>query len=215
MRYKFGLNVGESFISSSSVRKLDEAFKTGAGEKPSAKICVTKVMDYYSVFNPTISKAHNNTSFVLFVREPVGLCESLMRSGNSLECAIDWYNSVLRLFWQQKQTAKDTPVFRFEDLLRQPHAFATSVYQTLDLPPPPSGQIKLKKKRFGSARSKNEDATTGWIDVSLKDLADHIDPDVNKRARERLGQTTAQEIISRTSALAERFGYHQDVLVTQ
>ncbi|WP_170336815.1 sulfotransferase [Ruegeria arenilitoris] len=207
LRYKYGFTAADPFIGATSAKRLEDIYKTEVVKKPTATQFATKVMDFYSVFNPAISAAHPGTRFVLFLREPVGQCESLIRSGNSLNEAIDWYNSVLELFWRQKLENNDIPVFRFEDLLRNPETFAMSVYETLQLSPPPNGQINLRTKRFGSDRNKNEDAATGWTKVAIKNLGDFIDASVNQRARSRIGEEKAAEILSRTRLTAERFGY--------
>ena len=82
--------------------------------KADARSLVVKLMDYHLVFAQTIGASFERATFINLTRHPYGQCESLMRSGLSLEEACRWYVDVARMMAKQVESGAIT--VRFEDM---------------------------------------------------------------------------------------------------
>ena len=79
--------------------------------KPDARSLVVKLMDYHIVFAEMIGSSFERATFVNLTRHPYGQCESLMRSGLSLEDACRWYDDVARMMVQHAESGSDFRAF--------------------------------------------------------------------------------------------------------
>lgn len=174
--------------------------------KPRADRLAVKLMDYNIVLLPLIAAGFPAIRPVVLLRDPLAQAESLMRSGLSAEAAGRWCADVLRLMdWAR--TRWQAPVFRFEDLLADPAAFADDLFGRLDLAPPPDGRVEAKRKAFGDARISDAPAVGPVERLSREELRAFVDPRVNADAVARLSQGDRQVIGRIVEREAARFGY--------
>jgi Sulfotransferase family len=207
LRSNYDSRLVDSYVTRLSKRKIEERLRRIGPDKPNAQWFAIKLMDRYSVFGDAVEKAHLNARFLGFVREPVGLCESLVRSGSSIGEAISWYNAVANRIAARRDSDNRYSVFRFEDLLKDPCSFGAQVYRDLGIRESQPSGIRLKQKRYGIERQKDEDAAISYVHVSLTELAHYLDRDVNGAARRRLSAEQVDRILGETTLARRSFGY--------
>lgn len=174
--------------------------------KPEAWGLAVKLMDHQILHLPTVAAGFPAVRPAILTRDPLAQAESLMRSGLSVGAAARWCADVLRLMgWVQTQW--DAPVFRFEDLLADPAAFADTLFARLGLAPPPDGRLDAKRKAFGDERIGDLPAVGPIERLTRSELRAFVDAEVNARAIARLSgadRTAVRRIVGRDAAA---FGY--------
>ena len=121
--------------------------------KTDARSLVVKLMDYYIVFAQTIGTSFERATFINLTRHPYGQCESLMRSGLSLEDACRWYEDVARMMAKQADSGAIT--VRFEEVVTQPIETCDRLYRSLGVRWAEDGKFEFKVKPYGSDRLAN------------------------------------------------------------
>jgi hypothetical protein len=165
-------------------------------------------MDQDIVFNEAVAHGFEIARFVALMRDPLAQCESLMRSGLTVQQACTWYNQVASLVKHEAEQRPDYRIYRFEDMLADPARFAQGVFRDLALSPRSDGMIRLKVKRFGDQRHGDVDAaTSAKIWVPEYELRRFLNPAVNCEAAARLSEQERGYIKSRAGGLASYFGY--------
>ena len=174
--------------------------------KPDARSLVVKLMDYHIVFAEMIGRSFERATFVNLTRHPYGLCESLMRSGLSLEHACRWYDDVARMMVQQTEWGA-IPV-RFEDVVTRPMETCDGLYRSLGVRWPEDGKFEFKVKPYGTDRMADvgvEDKEL--IRIGAQDAAQQIDASVLRGETERLSDAQRRVIWGLTGGAAARLGY--------
>ena len=150
-------------------RPDDLALKIGA------RSCVIKLMDYHIVFSDMIRRSFQRATFVNLTRHPYGQCESLMRSGLSLENACRWYNDVARLMIDHWE-GEAIPV-RFEDVVTRPRDTGERLCESLGVRWPVGETIRFKVKPYGARRTGDMDVSRAEvICIAAEDLATYVEP---------------------------------------
>lgn len=173
--------------------------------KTQAKAMAVKVMDYNIWHLPVIEQGFGATRPVVFARNPLAQCESLMRSGLTVEEAADWYRDVATAMLWVRDTY-GASLFYFEDMVADPKSFAERLLRDLGLPMPKV--YRLKQKRFGADRDPRHQVAVGKeVVVPASDLRDFIDPNVHDESIARLEAGERRIIIERTIEPARALGY--------
>jgi hypothetical protein len=176
-------------------------------QKPEALSCVIKLMDYHIVFSDMIRRSFDSTTFVNLIRHPYGQCESLMRSGLSLEDASNWYVDVAKMM---DRHVTEAIVVRFEDIVMQPMQECDQLYRALGIGWAEDGKFDFKIKPYGELRTKDLDVRHGAVvRIGAGDVEGRIDRAVLRSARERLSDGQRDAIWYLTGETASRFGYDQ------
>jgi hypothetical protein len=173
--------------------------------KTDARSLVVKLMDYHIVFARMIGSSFERATFVNLTRHPYGQCESLMRSGLTLEQACRWYDDVARMMAQQADSAITV---RFEDVVSRPVETCDALYRSLGVRWSEDGRFEFKIKPYGSERMADlgvEDREI--IRIDREDAAQQIDPSVLRGETERLSETQRRAIWDLTGVAAARLGY--------
>jgi hypothetical protein len=173
--------------------------------KTDARSLVVKLMDYHIVFARMIGSSFERATFVNLTRHPYGQCESLMRSGLTLEEACRWYDDVARMMAQQADSAITV---RFEDVVSRPVETCDALYRSLGVRWSEDGRFEFKIKPYGSERMADlgvEDREI--IRIDREDAAQQIDPSVLRGETERLSETQRRAIWDLTGVAAARLGY--------
>jgi hypothetical protein len=181
-------------------RSADVAIKTDA------RNFVVKLMDYHVIFAQTIGTSFEEAVFINLTRHPYGQCESLMRSGLSLERACRWYSDVARLM--ADQWGSGAIGVRFEDVVTRPVETCDKLYRSLGVRWSEDGKFEFKVKPYGTDRLADvsvEDRE--FIRIGGEDAQHHIDASVLCGERERLSEPQRRAIWDLTSAAAARLGY--------
>jgi hypothetical protein len=177
-----------------------------AAVKSDARSLVVKVMDYHIVFADMIADSFPRAEFINLERHPYGQCESLMRSGLTLERACRWYCDVARMMIGHAGPA--TISVRFEDVVTRPIDTCDQLYKALGVRWPGDGRFEFKVKPYGTARLGNvgvEDEEL--IRIGEEDARNHIDASVLHSATDRLSNVQRRAIWDLTGAAAGRLGY--------
>jgi hypothetical protein len=183
-------------------RPDDLAMKTGA------RFCVIKLMDYHIVFSEMIRRSFQSTTFVNLTRHPYGQCESLIRSGLSLQGASKWYVDIAEMM--ARRVDSGAIAVRFEDIVSRPIQACDQLYEALGVRWAEDGRFDFKIKPFGERRTKGVDVRHGeFIRVGAEDVGRHIHPSVLRGERDRLSDHQRRTIWSLTGEMASRFGYDQ------
>ncbi len=177
--------------------------------KPDAEAVVVKLMDHHLAMNRAIKKTFSAYAQVMLTRHPVAQCESLMRSGLSLEQAVNWYVDVVKRYARLLQH-DEVQVIKFEDMVRNPFAIRKAIYSALDISVPESGSFRIKRKQFGSDRRSNNLALGDYVDVTQQNVHDLIDVNVNIKSIERVPDDAIAYIWDKAGALAGVFGYERE-----
>jgi Sulfotransferase family len=174
--------------------------------KPDARSLVVKLMDYHIVFAEMIGTSFQRAAFVNLTRHPYGLCESLMRSGLSLEDACRWYDNVARMMVQQAEWGAIS--VRFEDVVTRPMETCDELYRSLGVRWSEDGKFEFKVKPYGTDRMADvgvEDKE--FIRIGAQDAAHQIDASVLRSETERLSDAQRRVIWGLTAGAAARLGY--------
>jgi hypothetical protein len=174
--------------------------------KTDARSLVVKLMDYHIVFAQMIGTSFERATFVNLTRHPYGLCESLMRSGLSLEDAGRWYDEVARMMVQHAE--RGAICVRFEDVVTRPMETCDGLYRSLGVRWSEDGKFEFKVKPYGTDRMADvgvEDRD--FIRIGAQDASQQIDASVLRGETERLSETQRRAIWDRTGGAAGRLGY--------
>lgn len=178
--------------------------------KPDAKAAVIKLMDHHLSMNKVIKKAFPSYAQILLMRHPVAQCESLMRSGLTLEQAVKWYKDVVQRYIRLLEH-DDVHVVKFEDMVLEPFAIRKSIYQSLGISIPDSGAFRIKRKKFGSDRTANNPAIGDYVEVTEQNVHELIDANVNKKSIDRVANDASAYIWTGAGKVAEYFGYEPEL----
>ncbi len=174
--------------------------------KSDARSLVVKLMDYHIVFAHMIADSFPRATFINLERHPYGQCESLMRSGLSLERACRWYCDVARMMI--RHTGPGTICVRFEDVVSRPIDTCDRLYRSLGVGWSDDRKFEFKIKPYGIDRLGDvgvEDKEV--IRIGEDDVRGHIDASVLRGERERLSNVQRRAIWELTGAAAARLGY--------
>jgi hypothetical protein len=173
--------------------------------KTDARSLVVKLMDYYIVFARMIGKSFEQATFINLTRHPYGQCESLMRSGLSLEQACRWYSDVAGMMADQDSGAVDV---RFEDVITRPIETCDKLYRSLGVRWSEDGKFEFKVKPYGDDRTVGVSVENKeFIRIGPQDVSRHVDASVLRGERERLSDAQRRAIWRLTGAAAARLGY--------
>jgi hypothetical protein len=174
--------------------------------KTEARSLVVKLMDYHIVFAQMIGSSFERATFVNLTRHPYGQCESLMRSGLSLEGACRWYGDVARMMAKHAESGAIT--VRFEDVVTRPIETCDGLYRSLGVRWSEDGKFEFKIKPYGSERMADvgvEDREI--VRIGREDAGEQIVPSVLRGETERLSDAQRRAIWHLTGAGAARLGY--------
>lgn len=174
-------------------------------EKPNARALVLKVMGHHIVFAKTIEAGFETHRHLILTRHPLPMCEGLVRGGTPEDRAVAMFNAIARNM-MDIAARDDTLVLKFEDMIADPAGFCRSLYERLNLAPPPDGMVGFKVKKFGADR-RDTSAEGVYTRFSYSELPDRIDATVNRKAVERLDDATKTRIWTATQDKARIFGY--------
>ena len=132
-----------------------------------------------------IGTSFERATFINLTRHPYGQCESLMRSGLSLEDACRWYDDVARMMAKQAESGAIT--VRFEDIVTRPIETCDGLYRSLGVRWAEDGKFEFKVKPYGSDRSADAGVEDkDFIRIGAEDVSKQIDASVLRGETERL-----------------------------
>lgn len=187
-------------------RTLDTQRPKDVTAKSDARSLVVKVMDYHIVFGHMIAGSFPRSTFVNLERHPYGQCESLIRSGLTLERACRWYRDVAGMMLGHARPG--TIRVRFEDVVTRPIDSCDHLYTALGVRWAEDRRFEFKIKPYGADRRADvgvEDKE--FIRIGKEDARDHIDASVLRGETERLSSSQRRAIWELTGAAATRLGY--------
>jgi hypothetical protein len=174
--------------------------------KPDALSLVVKLMDYHIVFTQMIAASFERATIVNLTRHPYGLCESLMRSGLSLDEACRWYRDVALMM--VKQTESGAITVGFEEVVTRPIETCDRLYRSLGVRWSEDGKFEFKIKPYGERRSEDVDVRHGEVlRIGAGDAGRCIDASVLSGERDRLSDHQRKAIWNLTGEMASCFGY--------
>jgi hypothetical protein len=174
--------------------------------KADARSLVVKLMDYHIVFAQMIGASFERATFVNLTRHPYGQCESLMRSGLSLEEACRWYDDVALMMVKQAESGAIT--VPFEDVVTQPIEACDRLYRSLGVRWSKDGKFEFKVKPYGTDRMADvgvEDED--FIRVGPEEAVHQVDASVLHGEAERLSTAQRRAIWDLTGGAAAQLGY--------
>jgi hypothetical protein len=174
--------------------------------KTDARSLVVKLMDYHIVFAQMIGTSFERATFVTLTRHPYGQCESLMRSGLSLESACRWYEDVARMMVERAESG--AIAVRFEDVVTRPIETCDWLYRSLGVRWSEDGRFEFKVKPYGTDRMADvgvEDRD--FIRIGAQEAPQQIDASVLRGESERLSDAQRRAIWDLTEGAATRLGY--------
>jgi Sulfotransferase family len=174
--------------------------------KGDARSLVVKLMDDHIVFAQMIGRSFERATFVNLTRHPYGQCESLMRSGLSLEEACRWYGDVAVMMVKQAELGAIT--LRFEEVVTRPIETCDELYRSLGVRWCEDGKFEFKIKPYGADRIADvgvEDKN--FIRIGAEEALRQIDAAVLCAETERLSGTQRRAIWGLTGGVAARLGY--------
>jgi Sulfotransferase family len=202
----FGIRSAEPLRHYAVGKTLEMQRPTDVIAKSDARSVVVKVMDYHIVFADMIAGSFPRAAFINLARHPYGQCESLMRSGLTLERACRWYCDVAHMMLGH--AGPRTIFVRFEDVVTRPIDTCDQLYKSLGVRWSDDGRFEFKNKPYGTARLGDvgiEDEE--FIRIGEEDVRDHIDASVLHGETERLSNSQRRAIWDLTGAAAARLGY--------
>jgi hypothetical protein len=193
------------------VRHRVEAHLVPEGElhHPNARLVGMKVMDYNIVWHDSILRAFGGGDTVILARRPLPQCESLLRSGLSLEQACERYNEVAG-YMADLAERPGSVVVHFGAFLADPAQVMAQTCATLNIVEPTKYVARIKP--YGSKRQASTDISARNLrEVPKDELRGFVDPSVDAAGAERLSNYQRREIKARTLVSAERLGYLDNI----
>lgn len=174
-------------------------------QHPQARYIGMKVMDYNIFWHDGIKRAFGGGRTVILMRRPLPQCESLMRSGLTLEEACQKYNDVAT-HMADLAARPGSVVVHFEAFLADPDAVMAETYAGLGVTPPDSYVAKVKP--YGADRQAQTDVSERKLRrFPCAELRAFVNPGVDEAGAARLSQEQADQIRSLTAEVAGRLGY--------
>jgi hypothetical protein len=185
-------------------KTLDTLDQADMQQKTEATSFTIKLMDYHLVFIDMIRRSFDEAVFINLVRHPYGQCESLLRSGMTLERACSWYRDVALMMLR---CGDPVVTLRFEDAVTRPMDFCDGLYQFLGVRWSNDRRFSLKIKPYGAQRTSGVDVRGGKVvRVGAAEAENLIDTSVLD-AHERLSEEQRRAVWTMTHETASRFGY--------
>jgi len=204
--HRFGIESFEPLRRYTFAKTLQMLSPIDLAAKADARTCVVKLMDYHIVFSEMIRRSFRQATFVNLTRHPYGQCESLMRTGLSLENACRWYNDVAHLMIDHVQA--EAIAVRFEDVIARPLETCDALYKLLSVRWSEDGTFMFKDKPYGAHRTANVDVRDGEIiRIGGENWRKYIDSSVLTYATDRLSDKERTAIWALTGTAAVRLGY--------
>ena len=174
--------------------------------RTNAQSLVVKLMDYHIVFAEMVGSSFERATFINLTRHPYGQCESLIRSGLSLERACQWYADVARMLARHAESGAIT--VRFEEVVTRPMETCDGLYRSLGVRWSEDRKFEFKVKPYGTGRTadvgvENKD----FIRIGAEDVSVQIDPSVLRGETERLSAAQRRAIWDLTGTEAAGLGY--------
>lgn len=203
---RFGLESLEPLRRYALAKTLQMLSPADLAAKADARTCVVKLMDHHIVFSEMIRRSFRQTTFVNLTRHPHGQCESLMRSGLSLEDACRWYNDVAKLMIDHAEA--EAIAVRFEDVVARPLETCDALYKRLGVRWSEDGKFSVKLKPYGVQRTGDLDVCNGKIiRIGGENCRRYIDSSIVHGSIARLSAKERTSIWELTGAAAARLGY--------
>ncbi|MGH7483320.1 MAG: sulfotransferase [Longimicrobiales bacterium] len=189
-------------------KTIDMQRPEDVAKKIDARFCVIKLMDYHIVFADMIRRSFRSATFINLTRHPYGQCESLIRSGLSLEHAAHWYADVARMMICRAESG--AIAVRFEDIVTQPMQACDKLYEALGVHWAEDRRFDFKIKPYGERRTKDVDVRHGEvIRIGAEDVVRRIDRSVLRGERDRLSDHQRRTIWNLTGEMATHFAYDE------
>ncbi len=169
---------------------------------------VVKLMNYNIGLAEHLQQAFPGLSCVGIMRDPFGICESMMARGDSLEKVLKLYTYVGENLLRLEADGFPITVIRLEDLIADFRSAITDVYARLNLDMSQVTGICLQSKER-ILDDNGEILGTKKVDHfhSFETVNSHMRGDVNAKALEKLTDTQIATIAARCAPIMDRFGY--------
>lgn len=169
---------------------------------------VVKLVNYNVGLAADLTKAYPDAAFVGLMRDPVGICESMMARGDAPEKILPLYRYVGETLLELEAAGVPVKTIRLEDMVVDFKAVMLEVYAACGLDLGEITGICLQSKE----RITDDDGhVTGTRKIDtfhdFESVNSHMRRDVNKQAIDRLSPAIIAQIVETCGPIMQRFGY--------
>ncbi len=151
---------------------------------------------------PNLQQIYPDAHFVAIVRNGFAVCEGQMRRGRSLRDSALLYEKCCRRIIEDNNRLPNYTMIRFEDVLLKPKQSVQKIMSSANLSLDKVTKIRLVGRQMPN---KTRDNRLFWC--TFDELADHIDPEIDRRQIQRLDRETKATIMSIAGNSMRHLGY--------
>ena len=169
---------------------------------------VVKLVNYNVGMAADLAKAYPDARFVGLMRDPFGICESMMARGDAPEKILPLYRYVGETLLDLEAAGVPVKTIRLEDMIVDFQAAMLEVYAACGLELGGITGICLQSKERITDEA-GQVTGTRKIDTfhDFASVNSHMRRDVNKQAMERLSPDVIAQIVATCGPIMQRFGY--------
>ena len=172
---------------------------------------VTKLLNGLMYLTDSFAMMYPDATFIALIRNGLAVCEGAHRRGNDISQIASYYEQGCQKIIRDSQALPNYHVFRYEDLMTKPVETIDQIYKVADLDLAKLTGIRLEVKPTMNKRGehfmpigKNENDLI-WYD--LKNVTNHLIPDVNSHQIKRLNAEQKTIIMNKCRSSLEYFNY--------
>ncbi|MGR3594054.1 MAG: sulfotransferase family protein [Limimaricola soesokkakensis] len=169
---------------------------------------VVKLVNYNVGLAPDLARIYPDATFIGLMRDPFGICESMMARGARPETILPLYRYVGERLLDLEAQGLPVTIIRLEDMVADFRQVVENVYAACGLDANATSGLCLQRKERVLAP---DGRLVGMNKIDTFHAFDsvnaHMRKDVNRAARAGLPPQAVNGVLHSCSALMERFGY--------
>jgi hypothetical protein len=171
---------------------------------------VTKNLNGMQYLGDDLREMYPDATFLCLVRHPLVLAEGRLRREQNHSRVVNQLLKVGGKMAEDLDNFENYHLLKFEDMVRSPYEFLSTLYQTLNLSVADVKHIRFQNKatlsKTGSHDLKGIDRSITWYPIS--DIGAHFQKDVNSNQLANMSVGTKRRLERELQPLIEAFGYN-------
>jgi hypothetical protein len=173
---------------------------------PRSRLLV-KLVNYNVGLAPDLARIYPDATFVGLMRDPFGICESMMSRGTSPEAILPLYRYVGETLIKLEERGLPVTIIRLEDMIADFRRVVDDVYGACGLGREATRGLCLQRKERITAGGRVVGMTKVDTFHDFDSVNAHMRSDVNSAARASLPPDAVRGILQSCGAIMGRFGY--------
>ncbi len=169
-----------------------------------------KNLDGMAFLSDTMIQMYPEAEVVGLIRNGFAVCEGHVRRGRPAREVGRLYRMVVEKMLSDQESAPNYHIVKFDDLLQRPVRELKHLFVQLGLNPFQLKHVRLQQRKRISQEGLHElqgdcEWSLQWL--TLEDLPNHLDHDIDARQSERLSRRDRDQFLLEAGDVMERLGY--------